>query len=112
MSALAEKIAGAPEDLTYDDICYVMESGTYGHRSTAIRNSIKKRGKVGYFFSRMFIPYDTLCGKYPFLRKAPILLPFCEVARLVEPIYSKSKRRRVRQEFEILGKKSEKKKED
>ena len=46
------------------------------------------------------------------LTKAPVLLPFCEVARLIEAVFNKSKRRRVRQEFEILGKKSEKKKED
>ncbi|MBO4429067.1 MAG: nucleotidyltransferase family protein [Clostridia bacterium] len=107
-SALAEKIAGAPEDLTYDDLCYVMESGTYGQRATGIRNGINKRGKVGYFFSRMFIPYDTLCGKYPFLRKAPILLPFCEVARLIETVFNKSKRSRAWREIEILGEKKEK----
>lgn len=112
VSALADKIFSAPGELSFDDLCYVMESGTYGHRDTAIRHGIEKNGKVGYFFSRAFLPYDTLCGKYPFLRKAPVLLPFCEVARLIEPIFNKSKRRRVRREFEILGEKSEKKKED
>lgn len=107
-AALAEKITGSPEDLTYDDLCYVMESGTYGRRDTSIRNGINKRGKVCYFFSRAFLPYDTLCGKYPFLRKAPALLPFCEVARLIEAVFNKSKRSRAWREIEILGEKKEK----
>ncbi|MBO4429437.1 MAG: nucleotidyltransferase family protein [Clostridia bacterium] len=102
VSNLSEKMFDAPDTLTYDDLYYIMESGTYGTISNSVKNGVEKKGKAGYFFSRMFLPYETLCGKYPVLRKAPILLPFCEIARLVEAVFKKDKLSRAKTEMKIM----------
>jgi len=107
VSLLAEKMFDAPDTLTYDDLYYIMESGTYGTLSNRVKNGIGKKGKAGYFFSRMFLPYETICNMYPILRKVPVLLPFCEVARLVEAVFKKEKRNRAKMEMEIMKKQAD-----
>lgn len=102
VSSLSDKMFARPDELTYDDLNYIMENGTYGKRTTYIKNTVKKKGKVRYFFSRLFLPYESMCGKFPILRKVPILLPFCHVARIVEAIFNKNKRRRAKTEIDII----------
>lgn len=105
VSSLSEKMFERADELTFDDLSYIMESGAYGKFTTSVKNEIKKRGKIGYFFYRAFLPYESMCGRFPILRKVPILLPFCYVARIVEAIFNKNKRRRAKTEMKTLAKK-------
>ncbi|MDD2958468.1 MAG: nucleotidyltransferase family protein [Lachnospiraceae bacterium] len=97
---------------------YVISSGVYGTSKQAIKNKIKKaetkansvwKGKVSYFFSRIFLPYKTMCFLFPVLKKLPILLPFCWLMRLILAVIQK--RKRVKMELHMIVK-SQKEKND
>ena len=77
------------EDLTdYDreTLDYILDSGIYGTMKHRVENEVKKRGKIGYFFSRAFLPYRTMCIIYPVLKKVPVLLPFFWVVRWIDAL--------------------------
>lgn len=76
-------------ELTKKIELYVLDGGVYGSmkNSLAMRQS-KKRGKLGYAMSRIFLPYDTLKNYYPTLQKHKWLLPFFEVKRWFEILFS------------------------
>lgn len=71
---------------------YIIDSGVYGTFDHAAEKAIKKRGRLGYLFSVAFLPYRQMCGLYPVLRRAPVLLPFCWIARWVDRIIKKPRR--------------------
>lgn len=62
--------------------CFV-GSGTYGREERFAVNQLAFRGRKGYFLSRLTLPYPIMLDHYPFLKKLPILYPFCWVYRLV-----------------------------
>jgi len=69
-----------PEDL--EMLRYLADSGAYGTTGHRIANEIARRGRLGYFFHRVFMPYETMKTLYPVLDRVPILLPACWVLRL------------------------------
>lgn len=88
----------------------VFESGVYGQKlaslkSTALRNQKKgkrKKGKVGKFFSRVFPPLSTMKNLFPILDKAPILLPFMWIWRIIRLIFTgKDNYKRYKEESKI-----------
>ena len=68
---------------------YVIDSGTYGTLAHGVGNEVSKRGKLGFFIRKAFLPYRSMCSLYPALKKAPVLLPFCWVARWVRALVKK-----------------------
>lgn len=76
-----------------ENFCFL--SGLYGgylsHLICLTRRTQKEQTgvlwKVKYLLHRLFPPFDNLCLRYPRLKKAPWLLPFYWVARLVDPTY-------------------------
>ena len=76
---------------------YIIDSGTYGTLAHGIENDVAKHGKLGFFIRKAFLPYRSMCSLYPVLKKAPVLLPFCWVARWIKALFSKPKK--VRQIF-------------
>ena len=68
-----------------------MDSGTYGTVTHGVENAVQKDGRLKYFFGRIFLPYRAMCGLYPVLKKIPVLLPFCWVARWIKAIVRKPK---------------------
>ncbi len=48
-------------------------------------------GKIGYVFSRIFVPFRELKKDYPILRKIPVLLPFFEGLRWIKLLFKKDK---------------------
>ncbi len=61
---------------------YILSGGVYG----TIKNRVsvqqkRKGGRIGYLFSRMFIPYSKLKDCYPILEKHPWLSPIMQVRR-------------------------------
>ena len=74
------------EKLTEEDrrmLHYILSSGTYGTIKNNVRNQLRKKGRWGYFRSRMTLPYDMMQDKFPVLKKAPLLYPFCWAYRLI-----------------------------
>lgn len=71
---------------------YVLLGGTYGvNGQSAVFKRAKNGGRLRYFFSRLFLPYDNLAVLYPVVKKHKILTPFCQIARWFGVIF-KTKR--------------------
>ena len=71
----------------------IFGSGAYGEASAAeasaiIRESEGKKSvaaiKFSRFFKAVFLPYRSMCEKYKVLKKAPFLLPFLWVVRILD----------------------------
>ncbi len=69
---------------------YVFRSGTYGTYENFLNNSIERSGRGKYVLELIFPPFDRMKRHYPELKKAPVLLPFCWLCRLVtKPIVNR-----------------------
>lgn len=53
--------------------------GTFDNKVAAMQT--RKKSKIGYICSRLFLPYGQLKFKYPTLQKHPILYPFYTIKR-------------------------------
>ena len=71
---------------------YIVYSGTYGTEGNRINNLLHEKGRAGYLLSRAFLPYRSMKVIYPVLKKAPVLLPFCWIARWIGALVNKPKR--------------------
>ena len=71
---------------------FIIDGGAYG--SDEMQNGIKKerKGKVKYFFSRVFVPYGALKTTYPVLVKWKVLYPFCLIHRFFKYIFGKKEK--------------------
>jgi hypothetical protein len=76
----------------------IFSSGAFGIHSRAILSeAVKRKGKSGNIASAkrskllwmVFFPYKLMCLKYPILKKAPILLPFFWVVRILNVLLFK-----------------------
>lgn len=73
---------------------FILEGGVYGNEDQHLL--LRKRrvgGKVGYIFSRVFVPRRELEYEYPTLKKHPVLLPFFQVLRWVRFVLNGDKKR-------------------
>ncbi len=76
-----------------DDLSHMMEEfllsgGTYGNLKNKAQLQTAKKGKFRYFLSRIFLPYDALRYRYPTLERHRWFLPFFEVRRWFEIVFS------------------------
>lgn len=114
-SETAERLAGVwfggaeGNAATQDMARYVVTSGVYGTSDRAAENRFKKVkekyprfARIRYFFGRAFLPLDTMRHTYPVLKKAPVLLPFCEIHRLINALIFK--RDRVAKQISVMKK--------
>ena len=62
---------------------YILGSGTYGTFNNLAANQIRRSGRAGYLFRLIFPTFTHMRQHYPVLKKAPMLLPACWLARLV-----------------------------
>ena len=61
---------------------FILRGGVYGSTDNRVAIQQKKRGgRLGYVFSRMFIPYEKLKRYYPILEKHKWLTPFMQIRR-------------------------------
>lgn len=102
---------GAKDDeLTVQITDFVFGSGSYGTRDAhqiaqGIRDKVNEGGDAKHvkrraWFRLIFLPYDSMCKKYPVLKKTPILLPLLWVVRWISVIFKSpekisSQRKRV-----------------
>lgn len=54
---------------------YMFSSGTYGTFENSVSHQIKRKGRLGYFLSKLALPYEIILAKYPVLKKLPFLYP-------------------------------------
>lgn len=81
-----------PHSSKFDEMtAYILDSGTYGKKSTMIAHQKERKGKFGYVLYRAFIPLKQMKPLYPILRKAPFLLPFFWIVRLVSRLLFRRK---------------------
>ncbi len=71
------------EDSTSIDMQnFIIQGGVYGSADNRVALQQKKKGgRLGYFLSRIFIPYSRLKRYYPVLEKHRWLMPFMQVRR-------------------------------
>lgn len=80
---------------------FILLGGAYGTSGQgAITRQIKKGGKFKYFWSRIFMSYESLAVLYPVIKKHKILTPFCQVARWFGVIF---KTKRIRKEIKNVA---------
>ena len=60
----------------------ILLSGTYGTRAMRVRNRMRDGRRLSYLLTRAFPPMRKMKWDYPVLRRLPVLLPACWVARL------------------------------
>ncbi|MBE6701176.1 MAG: hypothetical protein E7582_04735 [Ruminococcaceae bacterium] len=69
-------------DLTCQMQEFLLHGGVYGSTDNRVAIQQKKRGgRIGYLFSRIFIPYAKLKRYYPILEKHRWLMPLMQVRR-------------------------------
>ena len=68
---------------------FILSGGVYGTAENGVAASGAKRGKAGYIFSRLFLPFSTLKERYPVLKKHPWLMPAMQVRRWLEMVKDK-----------------------
>lgn len=75
---------GAEGGEKYDKMAeYILSCGTYGTIRHSVENKVKDQGKAKYFLRLVFPTFWHMKQHYPILKKAPALLPFCWLFRLV-----------------------------
>lgn len=73
---------------------YILNGGVYGTRENKeLVSQSKRRNKLQYAISRIWIPYDVLKTTYPIIVKHKWLLPFMQVRRWIAfVVFGKRKR--------------------
>lgn len=96
MSKLAELCFTQNDRDSFSDsvLKYIFQGGVCGSAENHIAVDKSKTGSsVGYAVKRLFLPYKSMVIAFPYLKKAPYLLPFCWGVRWIKVIFGgKSKR--------------------
>ena len=82
------------DDFSDTVLKYIFQGGVYGSAENHIAvDKSKTGGSAGYAVKRLFLPYKSMVIAFPYLKKAPYLLPFCWGVRWGKAIFGgKSKR--------------------
>ena len=79
---------------------YILLGGVYGtEKQSAAARQAKSGGKIRYFWSRIFLPYESLAVLYPVIKRHKILTPFCQIARWLGVIF---KGKRIKREIKNI----------
>ncbi len=87
---------GDPDGALLDFEYYVLTGGTYGKVENRVENSMRTESKGHYLWRRAFPPYRVMKYVFPWLRRAPFLLPIAWVVRLVVALFDGRMRREMR----------------
>ncbi|MBQ3063841.1 MAG: nucleotidyltransferase family protein [Clostridia bacterium] len=71
----------AHNDVTARMEAFILRGGVYGTLENQIAVAQKKRGKLGYLLSKIFVPYRVLKHQYPIIQRHKWLTPVCHVRR-------------------------------
>lgn len=79
---------------------FILQGGVYGSADNRVALQQQRRGgRIGYIFSRIFLPYAKLKRYYPILEKHRWLMPFMQIRRwfmLLRPDVAKMARRELK----------------
>lgn len=104
-----------PDEKTDFITSVIFDSGVYGTSKAHILSEAVKKSKSAQsaksikrnkFINNTFLPYENMSLKYPFLKKAPFLLPIMWIYRIIFAIIFRSNR--VKAEARALGQMSAK----
>ena len=71
---------------------FIAVGGEMGNENFCHFRRMKKRGgKIGYFLSRIFLSYDDIKERYPIIEKHKILMPFCQIHRLLSFLFGRKR---------------------
>lgn len=89
---------GASDPFMEQLLAYIISGGSYGtvQNKIAVRKS-QSGGTAGYVVRRLFPPLPTMKQIYPVLDRAPVLLPFCWVARWFSKLFAGRGRKAIRE---------------
>ena len=90
-----------------ETLLFIASSGTYGTLENRVNKGVKEKGKVRYFFSRIFPPYRFYKGAYPWAYKVPILIPIAWLCRFFKILFKNPKR--ATSELKMISKSKEEK---
>ena len=94
ISSLAFKVFDQKElnEEEREMLLFIASSGTYGTLENSVTKGVKKKGKFGYFMSRIFPPYSFYKSAYPWAYKVPVLIPIAWVMRLCRVLFKNPKK--------------------
>ncbi len=100
--ATADCLLGDGEQTEITDIITdaIFKSGAYGTaKSVRVSDAARRSGdgdakkaRRKHFWWSLFLPFKLMCIKYPFLKKAPFLLPFMWIYRLGSALFKRKSR--------------------
>ena len=107
ISTLAIKVFDEKEldEKELETLLFISSSGTYGTLENRVNKGVKEKGKVRYFFSRIFPPYRFYKSAYPWAYKVPILIPIAWLCRLFRILFKNPKR--ATSELKMISKSKE-----
>ena len=71
---------------------FILRGGIYGTRENRVNAGAgRKKSKLRYALSRIFLPMRYLSLSYPVLKKYPILMPLYQVRRWLRVLFSKKR---------------------
>lgn len=83
--------SGTDDAVTEELGAYILGSGRFGTDAQRVTDRmLREQGnsnRMVYILRRVFLPYQTMAGYFPSLKKAPFLLPFYWVFRLFRGIF-------------------------
>ena len=112
----ARKLVGVWFDgETHDSVsaemeAFIVRGGVYGVHENTIAVQVSK-GRFSYFLARVFPPYREMVGKYPTLKKCPILYPFYIVRRWFNLLFVRGRAKNSVKEFNLAMKKAKESRE-
>lgn len=74
---------------------YTVTGGTYGTVENKVELAMKKKSKLSYLLSRIFLPYSSMKKLYKWLVPLPFLLPFAWIARIFKALFDGRLRREL-----------------
>ena len=84
---------GSPNESSGVLLEYIFDGGAYGtQKSNVLAQNTASRGTASYILHRLFLPYRSMILLFPVLKKAPVLLPFCWVARIFKTLFGSRKK--------------------
>ena len=98
LERLAECWFGGDEgDAVTDELgAYILGSGTFGTDEQRVADRMlkdqEKTNRAEYVLRRVFLPYKTMSAYFPSLKKAPFLLPFYWIFRILRGIFCRNKK--------------------
>ena len=97
-----------PDDL--EALYFICLSGTYGTLQNGVNRGVEKKGKFGYFMSRIFPPMSFYKSYYPWAYKTKVLIPIAWIMRFFRILFNNPKKATTELKMISKSKKQKKKK--